>query len=170
MGPWLPALGVWSLPLWATLLLCLGMNGRLPSYTVAQWNRMQLCSAGENHRNPTFMASFQFKFFTLFFMWEMIQLLSLFNITYNYGSWEKKSKSEILFHVTEKHSLYLLKYTACPERAKQVLKAVTLLLCNYDEGVIEQGEWWLLIPNPLPCLQSCNTYTNSTGVWWTNYM
>lgn len=140
MGPWLPALGVWSLPLWATLLLCLGMNGRLPSYTVAQWNRMQLCSAGENHRNPTFMASFQFKIFTLFFMWEMIQLLSLFNITYNYGSWEKKSKSEILFHVTEKHSLYLLKYTACPEHAKQVLKAVTLLLCNYDERC-HQTRW-----------------------------
>ena len=35
------------------LLLCLGMNGRLPSYTVAQCNRTQLCGAGENHRNPT---------------------------------------------------------------------------------------------------------------------
>ena len=58
----------------------------------------------------------------------MTQLLSLFNITYNYGSWEKKSKNEILFHVTEKHNLYLLKYTTCPESAKQVLKAVSLAL------------------------------------------
>lgn len=66
-------------------------------------------------------------------MWEMIQLLSLFNIIYNYGSWEKKGKNEILLSVIEKHSLYLLKCTTCPKSAKQVLKAVTLWLCNYGE-------------------------------------
>ena len=54
--PGLPALGVWSLSLWATREAPLAVfrhECRLPSYIVAQCNRMQLCSTGENHRNPT---------------------------------------------------------------------------------------------------------------------